>query len=204
MDDSEEDEGTGQLVASEASAAAKGGWGDCNDLAIWRDVDANAHAGMRKGTRDLSSSNAEVALKKNREKQVRYRKNMSAEKRAGEQKRLDSIRANETEAQYTDQMEKECKQSTTCLTNQTDKMRVQRGNYMREYMRKKKAKATLPPFPEEEEADNLTADPPQSPEEEEEADAAADPPPSPEQDAEAIAVEVLMTLTNEASPYETK
>jgi hypothetical protein len=46
--------------------------------------------------------------------------------------------------------------------------------------------------------------PPPSPEEEEEVDAMADPPPSPEQDAEAIAVEVLMTLTNEASPYETK
>ncbi len=75
---------------------------------------------------------------------------------------------------------------------------------MREYMRKKRAKATLPPSPEEEEADNLREDPPKSPEEEEEADATADPPPSPEQDAEAIAVEVLMTLTNEASPYETK
>ena len=102
MDDSEEDEGTVQLVASEAYAGAKGGVGDCDDLAIWRDVDANAHAGMRKGTGDLSSSNAMVALKKNREKQARYRKNMSAEKHAGEQKRLDSIHANETEAQYRD------------------------------------------------------------------------------------------------------
>jgi hypothetical protein len=83
-------------------------------------------------------------------------------------------------------------------------MRVQRGKYMHEYMRKKRAKATLLPSPEEEEADNLTADPPQSPEEEEEVDLTADPPPSPEQDAEAIAVEVLPTLTNEASPYETK
>ncbi len=67
---------------------------------------------------------------------------------------------------------------------------------MREYMRKKRAKATLPPSPEEEEADNLMADPPQSPEEEEEAVVMVDSPPSPEQDAEAIAVEVLMTLTN--------
>jgi hypothetical protein len=113
---------------------------------------------------------------------------MSAEKRTGEQKRLDGIHANETEAQYEDQKEKECKQSATWLTNQTDKMRVQRGNYMREYTRKKRAKATVPPSPEEEEADNLTADPPQSPDKEEEADATADPPPSPEQDAEAIAV----------------
>jgi hypothetical protein len=85
---------------------------------------------------------------------------MSAEKRAGEQKRLDSIRANETEAQYKEQKEKECEQSATHLTNQTDKMRVQRGNYVCEYMRKKRAKATLPPSPEVEEADNLTADPP--------------------------------------------
>jgi hypothetical protein len=75
---------------------------------------------------------------------------------------------------------------------------------MREYMIKMRANSTLPPSSEEEEADNLMAVPPQSPEEEEEANATADPPPSPEQDAEAIAVEVLMTLTNEASPYETK
>jgi hypothetical protein len=86
MDDSEEDKGTAQLVASEASAGTKAGGGDCNDLAIRRDVDANAHAGMRKGMGDLSSSNAKVALKKNREKQARHRKNMSAEKCAGEQK----------------------------------------------------------------------------------------------------------------------
>jgi hypothetical protein len=118
-------------------------------------------------TGDLSSSNAVVAVKKNREKQAHYRKNMSAEKRAGEQKKMDSIRANETEAQYKDQKGKERKQSTTHLTNQTDEMRVQRGNYMHEYMRKKRAKDPLPPSPEEEEVDNLTADPPQSPEEEE-------------------------------------
>jgi hypothetical protein len=109
MDNAEEDEGTVQLIASEASAGVKGGGGDCNDLAIWRDVDANAHAGMRNGMGDLSSSYAEVALKKNREKQARYRKNMSPEKHAGEQKRLDSIRANETETQYKDQKEKERK-----------------------------------------------------------------------------------------------
>jgi hypothetical protein len=57
---------------------------------------------MRKGAGDLSSSNTKVALMKNREKQARHHKNMSAEKRAGEQKRLDSIRANKTEAQYKD------------------------------------------------------------------------------------------------------
>jgi hypothetical protein len=71
-------------------------------LMIQRGVDANAHAGMRKGMGDLSSSNTKVALKKNREKQAHYCKNMSAGKRAGEQKRLDSIRTNETEAQYKD------------------------------------------------------------------------------------------------------
>jgi hypothetical protein len=70
MDYSEEDKGTAQLVVSEASAGAKEGGGDCNDLATQRDVDANAHAGTRKGTGDLSSSNAKVALKKNREKQA--------------------------------------------------------------------------------------------------------------------------------------
>ncbi len=75
---------------------------------------------------------------------------------------------------------------------------------MHEYMRKKRTKVTLPPSPEEEEADDLTEDPPQSPEEEEEVDATADPSPSSEQDAEAIAVEVLMILTNKVSPYETK
>jgi hypothetical protein len=58
MDNSEEDEGTAQLVSSEASAGTKGGGGDCNDLAIRRDVNANAHAGIRKGMGDLSSSNA--------------------------------------------------------------------------------------------------------------------------------------------------
>ncbi len=102
MDDSEEDKGTAQLVASEAYAGTKGGGGDCNDLAIRGDVNANAHAGMRKGTGDLSSSNAVVASKKNREKQAHYRNNMSAEKSAGEQKRLISKHANETEAQYED------------------------------------------------------------------------------------------------------
>jgi hypothetical protein len=50
MNDSEEDEGTAQLIASEAPAGAKGGGGDCNDLTIRREVNANAHAGMRKGT----------------------------------------------------------------------------------------------------------------------------------------------------------
>ncbi len=109
IDNSEEDEGTVQLVASEASAGANGGGGDCNDLAIRRDVNANAHAGMRKGMGDLSSSNANIALKKNREKQAHYCMNMSAEKCAGEQKRLNSIHANETEAQYKDQKEKEHK-----------------------------------------------------------------------------------------------
>ena len=103
MNNSEADEGTAQLVASEASAGAKGGWGDCDDLAIWRDnVDTNAHqAGTRmrkEGAGDLSSSDPEAALKlkKSREKQARYCQNMPAEKRDRERQRLDSIRMNET------------------------------------------------------------------------------------------------------------
>jgi hypothetical protein len=80
MDNLEEHKGTVQLVASEASAGAKGGGDDCNDLAIRRDVDAIAKIGMREGKGDLSGSD-KVALKKkkNREKQAHYRKNMSAE-----------------------------------------------------------------------------------------------------------------------------
>jgi hypothetical protein len=67
----------------------RGGGGDCNDLAIWRDVDAIVKIGMREGKGDLSGSN-EVALNimKKREKQACYRKNMSAEKRAQERERL--------------------------------------------------------------------------------------------------------------------
>ncbi len=38
MDNLEEHKGTAQLVASEASAGAKGGGGDCDDLAIRSDV----------------------------------------------------------------------------------------------------------------------------------------------------------------------
>ena len=133
MDDSEEDKGTAQLVASEASAGTKGGGGDCNDLAIWRDVNANAHAGMREGKGDLSGSN-EVALKKkkNREKQACYRKNMSAGKHAQERERLDGIRENETEEKYEERKKKERERSATRYKNQTDKMRVQRCSYMRE------------------------------------------------------------------------
>jgi hypothetical protein len=63
MDNSKESKGTAQLVASEAFAGTKGGGGDCDDLAIRRDVNANAHAGMKEGKGDLSGSN-EVALKK--------------------------------------------------------------------------------------------------------------------------------------------
>ena len=101
MDNLEENKGTAQLVASEASAGAKGGGGNCDDLAIWRDVDANAKIGMREGKGDLSGRD-KVALKKkkNREKQACYRKNMSAEKRAQERERLDGIRENETEEKY--------------------------------------------------------------------------------------------------------
>jgi hypothetical protein len=105
MNNSEADEGTtAQLVASEASAGAKGGWGDCDDLAIRRDnVDTNAHhAGTRmrkEGTGDLSSSDPEAALKlkKSREKQARCRQNMPSEKGDREQQRLDSIQMNETQ-----------------------------------------------------------------------------------------------------------
>jgi hypothetical protein len=89
MNNLEVDEGTAQLVASEASAGMKGGWGDCDDLATprWRDdVDASAahHAGTRtrkEGTGDLSSSNPDAALKlkKRREIQACYRQNMPAE-----------------------------------------------------------------------------------------------------------------------------
>ncbi len=104
MNNSEADEGTtAQLVTSEASAGAKGGWGDCDDLTIWRDnVDTNAHhTGTRlrkEGTGDLSSSNPEAALKlkKSREKEACYHQNMPAEKRDRERQRLDSIRMNET------------------------------------------------------------------------------------------------------------
>ncbi len=81
MDNFKEGKGTAQLVTSEASAGAKGGGGDCDDLAIRRDVNANAHAGMREGKGDLFGR-GKVALKKNREKQARYHANMSAEKRA--------------------------------------------------------------------------------------------------------------------------
>jgi hypothetical protein len=104
MDDSKEGKGTAQLVASEASAGTKGVEGDCDDLAIRRDVNANAHADMREGKGDLSGSN-KVALKKkkNREKQACYRANMSAEKRAQERESLDSMHANETEAQRDEQ-----------------------------------------------------------------------------------------------------
>ena len=69
---------------------------------------------------------------------------------------------------------------------------------------KKEGKGHSPPISWSRGSRQLDGGSPQSPEEEEEADATADPPSSPEQDAEAIAVEVLMTLTNEASPYETK
>ena len=103
MNNSEADEGAAQLVASEASAGAKGGWGDCDDLAIRRDnVDTNAHhAGTRmrkEGMGDLSSSDPEATLKlkKSREKQARYRQNMPAEKRDRERQRLDSTQMNET------------------------------------------------------------------------------------------------------------
>jgi hypothetical protein len=137
MVDSEEGKGTAQLVTSEASAGAKGEGGDCDDLAIQRDVNVNAHAGMREGKGDLSGSN-EVALKtkKHREKQARYRANMSAKKCARERKSLDSIRANETEAQRDERKRKECKQSATRCKNQTDEMRAKRCKYMCDYMRK--------------------------------------------------------------------
>ena len=116
----ETDKGTKQLVASEASAGAKGGWGDCDDLAILRDnVDTNAHhAGMRmrkEGTGDLSSSDTEAALKlkKSREKQACYHQNMPAEKLDREQQRLDSIQMNETLEKMKVRLEKERKRSAT-------------------------------------------------------------------------------------------
>jgi hypothetical protein len=190
MNNLEADKGTTQLVASEASAGAKGGWGDCDDLAIRRDdVDANAHhAGTRtrkEGTGDLSSSDPEapLKLKKSREKQACYRQNMPEEKRDRERQRLDSIQMNETPEKIKVQLEKERKWSATHLNNQSDKARAENGKYMRGYMSKKRAKvkATLPP----------------SPDKEEEVDAMADPPPSsPEQrDAETTAVDALMALT---------
>jgi hypothetical protein len=112
---------------------------------------------------------------------------MSAEKRARERESLDSIRANETKAQCDEKKRKEREQSATHWQNLTDEMRAKRRKYMCDYMRKKRSKATLPPSPEEEEADAM-----------------ADPPPSPEQDAEVMeAVDILTTL-NEASSYETQ
>ncbi len=190
MNNLEADKGTVQLVASEASAGAKGGWGDCDDLAIRRDnVDANAHhAGTRirkEGTGDLSSSNPEATLKlkKSREKQACYRQNMLAEKRDKEQQILDSIRMNETPEKMKVRLEKERKQSATHWNSQSDKARAENGKYIFGYMSKKraKAKATLPP----------------SLDEEEEVDATVDPPPSsPEQQyAETTAVDALMALT---------
>jgi len=87
MDDSQEGKETAQLIASEASAGAKGGRGD-----------------------NLSGSD-KVALKKkkNREKQARYRANMSAA-----QKRP---RAHETEAQHTERKRKERERSATRWLN---------------------------------------------------------------------------------------
>ena len=131
MDDSQVGKVTAQLVASEASAGAKGGRGD-----------------------DLSGSD-KVALKKkkNREKQARYRANMAAA-----QKRP---RAHETEAQHTERKRKECERSATHWLNLTDKRRAARRKYMRDYyMRKRRSKANLPPSPEEEEEADATAPPP--------------------------------------------
>ena len=131
MDDSQVGKVTAQLVASEASAGAKGGRGD-----------------------DLSGSD-KVALKKkkNREKQARYRANMAAA-----QKRP---RAHETEAQHTKRKRKECERSATRWLNLTDERRAARRKYMRDYyMRKRRSKANLPPSPEEEEEADATAPPP--------------------------------------------
>ena len=131
MDDSQVGKVTAQLVASEASAGAKGGRGD-----------------------DLSGSD-KVALKKkkNREKQARYRANMAAA-----QKRP---RAHETEAQHTERKRKECERSATRWLNLTDERRAARRKYMRDYyMRKRRSKANLPPSPEEEEEADATAPPP--------------------------------------------
>jgi hypothetical protein len=159
MDDSQEGKETAQLIASEASAGAKGGRGD-----------------------DLSGSD-KVALKKkkNREKQARYRANMSAA-----QKRP---RAHETEAQHTERKRKERERNATRWLNLTDEMRAARRKYMCDYTRKRRSKANLPP----------------SPEEEEEADATAPPVPAPsppEQDEEVMeAGDILKTL---ASSYETQ
>ena len=150
MDDSQVGKVTAQLVASEASAGAKGGRGD-----------------------DLSGSD-KVALKKkkNREKQARYRANMAAA-----QKRP---RAHETEAQHTERKRKECERSATRWLNLTDKRRAARRKYMRDYyMRKRRSKANLPPSPEEEEEADATAPPapgpaPSPPEQDEEVMEAGD------------------------------
>ena len=160
MDDSQEGKVTAQLIASEASAGAKGGRGD-----------------------DLSGSD-KVALKKkkNREKQARYRANMSAA-----QKRP---HAHETEAQHTERKRKEREQSAMRWLNLTDKMRAARRKYMCDYTRKRRSKANLPPSPEEEEEADATAPPPS-------------PAPSPpEQDEEVMETgDILKTL---ASSYETR
>ena len=150
MDDSQVGKVTAQLVASEASAGAKGGRGD-----------------------DLSGSD-KVALKKkkNREKQARYRANMAAA-----QKRP---RAHETEAQHTERKRKECERSATRWLNLTDERRAARRKYMRDYyMRKRRSKANLPPSPEEEEEADATAPPapgpaPSPPEQDEEVMEAGD------------------------------
>jgi hypothetical protein len=101
----------------------KGGGGDCNDLAIQRNINTNAHAGIREGKGDLSGGNCEVASKifnskikvkraQAQEIQVCFHKNMSAEKHSLERERLDCICANETEAQCDARKKKECEQST--------------------------------------------------------------------------------------------
>ncbi len=82
-------------------------------------------------------------------------------------------------------MEKERKQSATCRSNQSDKARAKSCEYIRDYMRKKRAKVkatTLPPSPDEEEEVDATADPPPSS-------------PGEQGDAETTAVDALMTMT---------
>jgi hypothetical protein len=162
MDDSQEGKVTAQLVTFEASAGAKGGSrGD-----------------------DLSGSD-KVALKKkkNREKQARYRANMSAA-----QKRP---RAHETEAQHTDRKRKERERSATRWLNLTDEMRAARRKYMCDYTRKRRSKANLPPSPEEEEEADATAPPP-------------GPAPSPPEQVEEVmeAGDILKTLAS--ASYETR
>ncbi len=114
MNNLETDEGTEQLVASEAYLLVQRGVG------MTAQMHAMLAASRKEGTGDLSGGDPKAALKskKRRERLVRYRQNMPAEKRATERQRLDSIRMNETPVgKKGSSIGKGRKQSATCRSN---------------------------------------------------------------------------------------